>query len=96
MCIAVTTEAIRKRVRLPAIVDRLRCSAKGGAALTDSGDLESNARPEIKIEQESYPPRRYDDPHAVAQEEKRFGMSMWIGIAVIGILFLIVLLLFAL
>ena len=64
--------------------------------MTDPRNLESNARPDIKTEQEFYPPRRYDDPHAVAQEEKRFGMSMWIGIAIIGILFLIVLLVYAL
>jgi len=64
--------------------------------MTDPRNLESDARPDIKTDQELHPPIRYDDPHEVAQEEKRFGMSMWIGIAIIGILFLIVLLIFAL
>ncbi|HEX3302204.1 MAG TPA: hypothetical protein VHR64_04930 [Thermomicrobiales bacterium] len=64
--------------------------------MNDPRNLDSEAKPEIKTEQEHYPPRRYDDPHTVAEEEKRFGMSMWIGIAIIGILFLIVLLIFAL
>jgi hypothetical protein len=64
--------------------------------MTDPRNLESDARPDTKTDQEFHPPSRYDDPQAVAEEEKRFGMSMWIGIAIIGILFLIVLLIFAL
>ena len=63
--------------------------------MTDPRNLESDVKPDIKTEQESYPPRRYDDERAVAEEEMRFGMSMWIGIAAIGLLFLIVLLVFA-
>jgi hypothetical protein len=68
----------------------------GGTAMTDPRNLDSNAKPDIKTEQEMYPPRRLDDPGAVAEEEKRYGMSMWIGIAVIGIIFLIVVLWIAL
>jgi hypothetical protein len=71
-------------------------TAAGSAVMTDLRNLESDARSEIKAEQERYPPRRYDDPHAVAQEEKRFGMSMWIGVAVIGVSFPFILLWFAL
>ena len=64
--------------------------------MTDLRNLESDAQPEIKAEQERYPPRRYDDRHAVAQKEKRFGMSMWIGVAVIGVSFPFILLWFSL
>jgi len=64
--------------------------------MTDPRNLDSNAKPDIKTEQEKYPPRRLDDPAAVAEKENRFGIAMWIFIAAIGILFLIVVLWIAL
>ena len=59
--------------------------------MTDPRDIEGGVEPNIKREQEVYPPKRYDDEEAVASEEKRYGMLMWIGTAVIAVIFLIVL-----
>jgi hypothetical protein len=61
--------------------------------MTDPRGLDPDVRPDIKHEQETYPPRRYDDEDTVEEAEKRFGMSMWLGILLIGVIFLIILLL---
>jgi hypothetical protein len=58
--------------------------------MTDPRDLNGGAEPNIKHEQEVHPPKRYDDPDAVAEEEKRYGMSMWVGTALIALIFVII------
>lgn len=45
---------------------------------------------ETKRDQHAHSPRMYDDPDAVAEEEKRFGMAMPIGVAVIAAIFIVV------
>ena len=62
--------------------------------MTDPRGLDPDVKPTIRQDQDTYPPRRYDDEDSVAEEEKRFGMSLWLGIALIGLVFLIVLLVF--
>jgi hypothetical protein len=51
--------------------------------------------PEIKREQEHYPPTRLDNPEIVATEEKRFGMSVPIMVGLITVLFIIVIIIYA-
>jgi hypothetical protein len=51
--------------------------------------------PEIKREQEHYPPTRLDNPEMVETEEKRFGMSVPIMVGLITILFIIVIIVYA-
>lgn len=62
--------------------------------MTDRGDFEQDALPEIKREQELHPPKRHDDPESVVAEEERFGMAVPIMILIIGLVFVVVIALF--
>jgi hypothetical protein len=56
---------------------------------------EPEAEPEIKREQEDFPPTRLDDPNEVAEEEKRFGMAVPIMVALITLFFIVVIIVYA-
>ena len=62
--------------------------------MTDHRDIEPDAQPGIRREQEMHPPKRHDDPSAVVAEEERFGMAVPIMILLIGLVFVIVIALF--
>ena len=58
--------------------------------MTDPQDLQRDAQPSIKTDQELHPPRRHDDPQAVVEEEERFGMAVPLVTGLIAVIFLVV------